>query len=127
MGDINIDLNSDSSLKSDYTHMIKRNAFSCLINKPTREATGSETIIDHLFTNDTESAIIPGVFLYKLANHYAIYCSIFYPNFKDSNKCDNSFTFHSIHSVNGTNFRKNLESCATDVQYNELTFNAFVS
>ena len=63
MGDINIDLKCDSSLKSKYLHMIESNAFSSLITQPTRVNAGSQTIIDHLLTNDTESIITPGVFL----------------------------------------------------------------
>ena len=54
--------------------MIESNAFSSLINKPTRVATGLGTIIAYFLTNDTESVITPGVFIYKLADHYAIYC-----------------------------------------------------
>ena len=45
----------------------------------------SQTIIDHILTNDNESVITPGVFLYKLADHYAIYCSITNPKFKNTN------------------------------------------
>ena len=66
MSDIKTDLNSNSSLKSGYIHMIESNAFSSLINKPTRVATGYETIIDHL-TDDTESVITSGVFQWKIS------------------------------------------------------------
>ena len=113
MGDINIDLNNESSLKSQYMHTIESNAFSNLITKPTRVTADSETIIDHLLTNDTESVITPGVFLYKLADHYAIYCIVSNPNFKDVNKRHNLFTFRNFHSVDGTKFRNDLESSLT--------------
>ena len=66
IGDTNIDLNSESSLKSQYMQTIESNAFSNLITKPTCVTADSETIIDHLLTNDTESVITTGVFLYKL-------------------------------------------------------------
>ena len=69
MVDINIDLKCGSSLKSEYLHMIESNAFSSLITQQTRVTAGSQTIIDHLLTNDTESSITLGVFLYKLADH----------------------------------------------------------
>ena len=64
------------------------------------------------------TVITPSVFLYKLADYYAIYCSIFNPNLKDLNKCDSSFTFRNIYSVNGTNFRNDLESLLTPMIFN---------
>ena len=96
MGDINIDLKCDSSFKSEYLHMIESNAFSSLITQPTRVTAGSQTIIDHLLTNDAKSVITPGVFLHKLADHYAIYCSISSYNFKHTKICESTYTFHNI-------------------------------
>ena len=69
MGDINIDLNSDSSSRTDYIHLIESNAFHSLITQPTRVTADSKTIIDHVLTNDNESTISSGVFLCKLADH----------------------------------------------------------
>ena len=83
MGDMNIELNSDSSRRIEYVNLIKSNVFSSLITQPTRVTADSLTIIDHILTNDNESVITPGVFLYKLADHYAIYCSITNPKFKN--------------------------------------------
>ena len=84
MGDVSIDLNSDFSSKSECTvmHMIGSNAFSCLITKPTRVATNSQTIIDHVPTNDTESVITPGVSCLSLPTTYAIYYLIPNHDFK---------------------------------------------
>ena len=120
MGDINIDLNSESSLKSQYMHTIESNTFSNLITKPTRVTADSETIIDHLFTNDTESVITPSVFLYKLVDHYAIYCIVSNPNFKDVDKRHNLFTFRNFHSVDGTKFCNDLESSLTPLMFDAI-------
>ena len=98
MGDINIDLKWNSSLKSEYLHMIESNVFSSLITQPTRVTAGSQMIIDHLLTNDTESVITPGVFLYKLADHYASYCSISSYNVKHTKNRKSTYTFRNIHS-----------------------------
>ena len=78
---------------------------------------GSQTIIDYLLTNDTESAITPGVFLYKLADHYAIYCSISSYNFKHTKKRGSTYTFRNIHSVDGNKFRNDLESSLMPMMY----------
>ena len=76
MGDINIDLNPNNTYasRSDYLHMLESNTFSNLITKPTRVTENSQTIIDHLLTNDNESPINPGVLHYKLADHFPIFC-----------------------------------------------------
>ena len=119
MGDINIDLKWNSSLKSEYLHMIESNVFSSLITQPTRLTAGSQMIIDHLLTNDTESVITPGVFLYKLADHYASYCSISSYNFKHTKNRESTYTFRNIHSdaVDGNKFRNDLESSLTPMMY----------
>ena len=117
MGDINIDLKYDSSLKSEYLHIIESNAFSSLITQPTCVTAGSQTIIDHHLTNDTESVITPGVFLYKLADHYAIYCSISCNNFRHTKICESTYAFRNIHSVDGNKFRNDLESSFMPMMY----------
>ena len=78
---------------------------------------GSQTIIDHLLTNDTESVITPGVFLYKLADHYALYCSISSYNFKCTKNRENMYSFRNIHSVDGNKFRNDLESSLMPMMY----------
>ena len=97
--------------------MIESNAFSSLITQPTRVTAGSQTIIDHLLTNDAESAITPGVFLYKLADHYAIYCSISSYNSKHTKNRGSTYTFRNIHSVNGNKFRNDLASSLMPMMY----------
>ena len=63
LGDINIDLNSDKNLVclTDYSHILQSNAFISLIDKPTRVTRTSQTVIDHILTNDCESILTPGV------------------------------------------------------------------
>ena len=100
--------------------MLESNAFSSLVTQPTCVTAGSQTIIDHLLTNDTESIITPSytnVFLYKLANHYAIYCSISSYNFKYTKNRESTYTFCNIHSVDGNKFRNDLKSSLTPMMY----------
>ena len=78
MGDIDIDLslNHHSLSQNDYLNTIKSNGFSSLITNPTRVTTTSQTIIDHILTNVHDSVLTPGVFYYKLADHYPIFCKV---------------------------------------------------
>ena len=105
MGDINTDLNpkNNSAVQSDYLHMLESNAFSNLMTKPTRVTENSQTTIDHLLTNDNESLINPGVFHYKLADHFPIFCLISRPKIK---LCQSTVTntFRNIKSIDDDKF-----------------------
>ena len=75
MADINLDVTSTkvTPLVSDYLDIpvIRSNAFSNLIEKPTRVTPNTQTIIDHVLTNDSASIITPGVLVYQNSDHYA--------------------------------------------------------
>ena len=83
LGDININLDSNISVPhlADYSHIIQSKAFLSLIDQPTR-ITSSQTVIDHILTNDSVSTLTPGVIRYKLADHYPTFCVISDSNFK---------------------------------------------
>ena len=66
----------------DYLHTVENNGFCNLITLPTRVTPDSETIIDHILINVTETAITPGVLLDKISDHYSIYCLISIPTLK---------------------------------------------
>ena len=82
MEDINIVLNSseDTSSQSEYLNELKSNGFSNLITKSTRVTATSQTTIDHILSNDYDSVLTPGVFSFKLADHYPIFFKNFYPH-----------------------------------------------
>ena len=61
MGDFNIDVNTNVTPTRDYLHMLQSNACINLITKPTRVTSKTQTIIDHIVTNDSKSSITPGV------------------------------------------------------------------
>ena len=111
MGDINIDLNPNNNYasRSEYLHMLEINAFSNLITKPTRVTENSQTIIDHLLTNDNESLINPGVLHYKLADHLPIFCLISLPKI-NSYQSTATNIFRNIKSIDVDNFCDDLES-----------------
>ena len=82
-GDLNLNTNlSNPPVILDYLHTLENNAFYNLITLPTRVTPDSETIIDHILTNVTDTVITPGVLYYKnykISDHYPIYCLISIP------------------------------------------------
>ena len=118
MGDINIDLNPSeyTSSQSEYLNVLKSNGFSNLITKPTRVTATSQTTIDHILSNDYDSVLTPGVFSYKLADHYPIVCKISTPIDKSNNR-DGMFMFRNNQAVDGTKFRDDLEAALIPLTY----------
>ena len=86
MGDINIDLASQTNYVFDYNLLLQSNFFFSLITKPTRVSNSSKTTIDHVLTNDTDSIRTPGVLTYSISDHYPIFCTISNPTFKTTKK-----------------------------------------
>ena len=84
LGDININLDSDINVPhlADYSHVIQCSAFLSLIDQPTRITPSSQTVIDHILTNDSVSTLTTGVIRCKLADHYPTFCIISNSNFK---------------------------------------------
>ena len=79
LGDINININKSkmSTNAVDYTNILKSYFFSQLIVKPTRVTDLSQSIIDHIITNDHKSHIAPGVIEHRdLSNHYPVSVSV---------------------------------------------------
>ena len=89
-GDLNFNTNlaNPPPVILDYLHPLENNAFCNLITLPTRVTPDSETIIDHILTNVTDTAITPGVLHYKIADHYPIYFQISIPTSKNCQKRD---------------------------------------
>ena len=132
LGDININLDSDINVPhlADYSHIIQSNAFLSLIDQPTR-ITSSQTVMDHILTNDSVSTLTSGVIRYKLADHYPTFCIVSNSNFKYHRK-ECPFTCRKLALVNQNNFRNELFSFLSPLHDrftlacgNELSPNAF--
>ena len=123
MGDINIDISSQTNYVSDYNLLLQSNFFFSLITKPTRVINSSKTIINHVLTNDTDSIVTPGVLIYSISDHYPIFCTISNPTFKTTKK--------NIALVNGDKFRSDLYSVLLPLydklihSYSNITANSF--
>ena len=111
MWDINIDLNSSeyTSSQSEYLNVLKSNGFSSLITKPTRVTASSQTTIDHILSNNYDSVLTPGVFSFKLADHYPIFCKISTP-IDNSNNREGMLMFRNNHAVDSQKFRGDLKA-----------------
>ena len=104
MGDINIDLSTNTTLTSDYMRLLHSNAFCNLITKPTLVTSTTQTIIDHILTNDNESIMTPGVLSYKISDHYPIYCAIKNINNNKPTSAFNKYSFRNTKNIDGKIF-----------------------
>ena len=80
-----------------------------LITKPTRVTATPQTTIDHILSNEYDSVLTPGVFSFKLANHYPIFCKISTPIEKSNNR-EGKFMIRNNQAVDGKKFRDDLEA-----------------
>ena len=110
LGDMNLDLNPNNLSISalEYLSTLQSHAFFSVITEPTRVTATSKTCIDHILTNDSRSLIKPGVFSYKISDHYPIFLTITNLNRNKTNAKDN-YSYRNINSINGVNFRTDLE------------------
>ena len=108
-GDLNFNTNlaNPPPVILDYLHTLETNAFCNLITLPTRVTPDSETIIDHILTNVTETAITPGVLHYKISDHNPIYCLISIPTSKNCQKRD-PYSYKNLKLFDGSKFCEDL-------------------
>ena len=118
LGDINLDLNSNdlSSSASEYLRMSQSHVYFSLITKPTRVTVSSQTVIDHLLTNDCRSLITPSVSSYEISDHSPIFVSITHSNLNKTNS-NAKYFYRNINSINGDNFRTDLESALNPISF----------
>ena len=78
MGEFNIDLRGDNNRSplADYLLILQSIVFVSIVNLPTRITSTSQTIIDHIFTNDSVSVITPEIFTYQISDHRPIFCTL---------------------------------------------------
>ena len=96
--------------------MLQSHAYFSLITKPTRVTVSSQTVIDHILTNDCRSLIKPGVFSYKISDHSPIFVSITHSNLNKTNS-NSKYFYRNINSINCDNFRTDLESALNPILF----------
>ena len=75
-----------------------------------------------MLTNDNYSFILPGVFHFSVSDHYRIFCLFSCNKFKVS-KSNGVYTFRNIKSVDGEEFRNDLESVLSPLTYDFMCSN----
>ena len=72
--DFNINLlNNTAASVISYLNMLNSNAFFSLLDKPTRVTETSSSLIDHIYCNDINYDIVPGVYNYEISDHFPIF------------------------------------------------------
>ena len=75
-GDFNINLlNNTAASVISYINMLNSNVFFSLLDKPTR-VTETSTLIDHIYCNDINCDIVPGVYSFEISDHFPIFACI---------------------------------------------------
>ena len=102
-------------------HLLHSNTFCDLITKPARVTSTTQTIIDHILTNDNESIMIPGVLSYKMSDRYPIYCAIKNINNNKPTSAFNKYSFRNTKNIDGNNFRNDLETALAPLLFNLMS------
>lgn len=76
MGDLNINLLSESQPTLDYIQMLNSSGTVPLITLPTRVTGHCSTLLDHIYTNLTKCVIYPSVIDLDLTDHYPVMAKI---------------------------------------------------
>ena len=74
LGDFNRDLLQLKTNKTIcmYAENLLASSMKCLIDKPTRIADTSKTLIDHIYTNNLNSSLISGICINDISDHFPI-------------------------------------------------------
>ena len=118
MGEFNIDLSGDNnhSFLADYLQILQSNAFVSKVHLPTRTTTTSQTIIDHIFANDSASVITPGIFTYQISDHRSIFCTFTDTKLKTSG-IKASYTLRNTSSLHRQNFLNDLNDALSPITH----------
>ena len=77
LGNFNINiLKLESTHTISYLNMLRSNAFHSIMDKPTRVAATSSTLLKHILTNDAISQITPGILNSDVSDHFPTFVLI---------------------------------------------------
>ena len=74
-GDFNIDLTKIKSNNRIKTHAddLIGSALKCLINRPTRVCKNSKSLLDHIYSNNLNSQLMPGIAISDISDNYPVF------------------------------------------------------
>lgn len=119
MGDINIDLiKSDSHQPTgDYVDMLFSNFCFPVITKPTRITYHTHTLIDHIYTNNLDKYLTPGICLADISDHLPVFLLI---DDVKSNKKERSKKIRDFKTLNKDEFLNDLKNANWDYDENDV-------
>ena len=128
-GDFNIDLLTDTSLKSEFEQIIYSNNFIPLISLSTHTKPGcKDTLIDNILVNSTESVVYSGVLESVVSHHHPIF-SVLKCQRIDSHQTDTRTPRYDYCETNMNNFLEDIEQSIGNTQFRETEdgFEQFLS
>ena len=78
LGDFNIDqikIKSNNRIKT-YADDLIGSAVECLINQPTRVCKNSKSLLDHIYSNNLNNQLMPGIAISDISDHYPVFALI---------------------------------------------------
>ena len=76
LGDLNIDLLGSDSVSNEFINMLSSYSAVPLIDRPTRVAASSATLLDLIVTSDACSKINPGIIRTDISDHFPVFCAV---------------------------------------------------
>ena len=73
LGDFNFDLLNPNQ---EWENALNLLGLKQIINEPTRVTQNSKTLIDHIYTNNTNKISSPLVIKSSISDHYPIFCNL---------------------------------------------------
>ena len=77
MGDFNIDLLNNSPNSLRLRNILDSNAFSVMIDKPTRLSNHSSSLLDNIFVKTSKGFSQSGLFYCEISDHLPVFCLLF--------------------------------------------------
>jgi len=108
IGDFNRDLKNDQ-IHREWINFTSSLGLTQMINTPTREFNNSQTIIDHMYSDNPQNIIWTSVPKIGLSDHYPIFCSRKI-NFKINKSNHHYITYRSFKTFNEENFLSDLNN-----------------
>ena len=122
-GDYNIDIlkiSKSQPIKFYYNALM---SYSCrlIIDKPTRITNSSATILDHIYTNDYENTIVPGILITDVSDHLPTFAKI--SSINNDPKETEYYQKRDFSHFDAEKFKKNLENELGKIDLNDYDAN----
>ena len=108
LGDFNFDLLNNKPVNKSWLDVMQNYNFTQLINQPTRICDSSQTLIDHLYSNNPDNISAVHVPTYAISDHYPICLTHKFHRDGQQRAHENVINYRSMKKFNPDNFTKEL-------------------